>query len=246
MASESALSTSHGTDVSAPSGSTNNDTVICVLLEDWPFDPHSPLTLHSCGSSPGTSPAHMEAARSLAKTFHKYSIKLVYGGGTTGMMGEIARTLVSLSGSDSVHGIIPKTLQKKEQEGGSIDEQKFGRLTVVPNMHTRKDMMAKEVAKGGPGSGFIALTGGYGTLEELMEMTTWNQLGIHPLGVCVYNVEGYWNGILEWIKSAVNDGFIAPGSAGIVKEALSAEEAVQVLREYTVAEGRLNLDWSQN
>jgi uncharacterized protein (TIGR00730 family) len=206
-----------------------------------------------CGSSPGKSPAYMEAAKSLAEVFHKNDIKLVYGGGTVGLMGQVARTLVALSGPDSVHGIIPAPLVKYEQgpnsTGPSVngkkapDESLYGRTTVVSDMHTRKHMMAKEVLAGGPGSGFIALPGGYGTLEELMEIVTWNQLGIHGSGVVVLNVDGYWDGLLDWVKGSVDAGFVQEGNANIIVETKSGEEAIQALREYKVSEGRFKLEW---
>ncbi len=174
-------------------------------------------------------------------------------------MGEIAKTLVSLSGPDSVHGVIPEALIAFEQEGrpgtdaatqpkssaSGIDENVFGRTTVVRDMHSRKQLMAKMVVEGGPGSGFVALSGGFGTLEELMEMTTWNQLGIHGCGVVVFNVEGYYDGLIQWVRTAVSAGFIAPGNGGILVEALDAEEVVRCLREYRVSKQRFNLDWSQ-
>lgn len=112
-------------------------------------------------------------------------------------------------------------------------------------MHTRKQMMAQEVVKGGPGGGFVALPGGYGTLEELMEVTTWNQLGIHSMPVIVYNVDGYWSGLIEWVKNAVTNGFIAPTNAGILSEALSADEVMTCLKEYENAPGRFNLTWEE-
>ena len=161
-------------------------------------------------------------------------------------MGEIAKSLVALSGPSAVHGIIPEPLMKYEQDDSKpIDGGLYGRVTVVPDMHTRKQVMAKEVMEGGPGSGFVALSGGFGTLEELMEIITWNQLGIHGKGVVVLNIEGYYDGLLQWIRSAVSAGFIAPGNAGILVEALDAEEAIKQLEEYQVAEGRYKLDWSQ-
>ncbi|EDU46464.1 lysine decarboxylase-like protein [Pyrenophora tritici-repentis] len=221
----------------AASNGTTNQPVVCVF----------------CGASEGTSPVHMEAARNLAKALHKANIKLVYGGGTVGLMGEVARTLVSLSGPDSVHGIIPAALTRLEQNhdpanpsGHSIDHTIYGRTTVVKDMHTRKQMMAQEVIKGGPGGGFVALSGGYGTFEELMEVTTWNQLGIHNMPVIVFNVDGYWTGLIEWVKNAVTSGFIAPTNAGILSEALSAEEVVTCLNEYESAPGRFNLTWEEN
>jgi len=103
--------------------------------------------------------------------------------------------------------------------------------------------MAKEVIEGGKGSGFVALSGGYGTLEELMEMVTWNQLGIHDRGIVVFNVEGYWDGLMKWVDGAVGAGFVSEGSSGIVKNARDAEEVVELLRNYTNVAGRFKLSW---
>lgn len=218
---------------------TTRPTVICVF----------------CGSSPGNSPAFMAAAKELAEVFHKHEIKLVFGGGTVGLMGQCAKTLVVLSGPDSVHGIIPAPLVKYEQgpnsmaessnggQGGTPDVSLYGRTTVVKDMHTRKHMMAKEVLAGGPGSGFIALPGGYGTLEELMEVVTWNQLGIHGRGIVVLNVDGYWDGLLQWVKKSVEVGFVQNNNANIIVEARSGGEAVEALRNYRVSEGRFKLEW---
>ncbi|KAF1926701.1 uncharacterized protein M421DRAFT_422308 [Didymella exigua CBS 183.55] len=206
-----------------------------------------------CGSSSGTSPLHLESARQLARALHESGTTLVYGGGTVGLMGEVARTLVSLSGPSSVHGIIPAPLVEFEQnhdpaDPGShrIDEAVYGRTTVVKDMHTRKRMMAREVIEGGPGGGFVALSGGYGTFEELMEVTTWNQLGIHSMPVIVYNVDGYWTGLIEWVKNAVTAGFVGANNAGIIKEALSAEEVLQTLKDYEIAPGRFDLTWGDS
>lgn len=185
-------------------------------------------------------------------------------------MGELAKTLVSLSGPAAVHGVIPAALlpleaQRREDSLRRDDKDEtstttvlpskprdvhtpdaavFGQTTVVPDMHTRKRLMADLVLRGGPGSGFVALSGGYGTLEELMEITTWNQLGIHALGVCVFNVQGYWDGILQWVRHAVDAGFVQKANAGILVEATTAEQCVDLLRTYTNAEGRFKLQWS--
>lgn len=149
-------------------------------------------------------------------------------------------------------GIIPQPLVKYEQNhdpasasGHSIDSAIYGRTTVVKDMHTRKQMMAREVVEGGPGGGFVALSGGYGTFEELMEVTTWNQLGIHSMPVIIYNVDNYWTGLIEWVKNAVTSGFIAPTNAGILSEALSADEVMTCLNEYENAPGRFNLTWEE-
>lgn len=174
-------------------------------------------------------------------------------------MGEVAKTLVTLSGPDSVHGIIPEALVRYERDptytsklsNGDSDtklvvpeEAVFGRTTIVKDMHTRKRMMAQEVVEGGPGSGFIALSGGYGTAEELFETITWNQLGIHNKGIVVLNVNGFYDGILEWIRKSVREGFIHGDNDKILVEAKSADEAIQALRDYKVAESVLKLSWS--
>ncbi|KAH7117640.1 hypothetical protein B0J11DRAFT_468066 [Dendryphion nanum] len=214
--------------------STSKNPVVCVF----------------CGASPGKSPAHLEAARSLARLLHENNINLVYGGGTIGLMGEVARTLVSLSGPDSVHGIIPEPLVQYEQQRNPLsaqehESQTYGRVTIVKDMHTRKHQMAQEVIAGGPGGGFVALSGGYGTLEELMEVTTWNQLGIHSMPVVVYNVEGYWNGLIDWVNESVRSGFVGETNKGIIVEAKSAEDVMDKLKSYKNVEGRFGLTWDQ-
>lgn len=167
-------------------------------------------------------------------------------------MGELARTLVSLSGPTSVHGIIPAPLIRYEQSGretgippGPLPAHLYGRTTVVKDMHSRKQLMAQEVVSGGPGSGFVALSGGYGTLEELMEMVTWNQLGIHRRAIVVFNVEGYYDGLLAWVRGAVAGGFVSEGNRGIMVEADEAEGVVRALREYVVSKEVFKLDWTE-
>ncbi|KAI9683205.1 MAG: hypothetical protein M1829_005996 [Trizodia sp. TS-e1964] len=206
----------------------------------------SPVVCVFCGSSPGVSPAHLQAARELAQQFHNHGITLVYGGGVRGIMGEVARALVVLSGPSSVHGIIPAPLAQYERissDNTGVNDDEYGRTTVVPDMHTRKQMMCKEVMEGGEGSGFVALSGGYGTMEELMEITTWNMLGIHGKGVVVFNVEHYYDGLIQWIRTAVSAGFVAPGNARIIVEGLTAEEIVKCLWEYKVSEVRYGVEW---
>jgi len=170
-------------------------------------------------------------------------------------MGELAKALVSLSGPEAVHGIIPKKLLEYERDyidDGTvqdpqqvIDQETFGRTTVVKDMHTRKEMMKEEVVKGGAGGGFIAMSGGYGTLEELMEMATWNQLNIHDMPVVVFNIDGFWDGLFQWVKKSVEEGFVAKNNEGIMAEARTAEEVVERLRNYRNAEGRFKLDWEE-
>ncbi|KAJ5902448.1 lysine decarboxylase-like protein [Penicillium taxi] len=222
----------------------------------------------SCGATSGKDPVHFEAARTLAQEFHKNNVQLVYGGGTTGLMGEIARTLVSLSGPKSVHGIIPRALVKvstkdsvettnnhsgkaaerivSDELGESgIPESEYGITTIVSDMHTRKRLMATKVMEGGPGSGFVSLAGGFGTIEEVMEMTTWNQLGIHHVGVVLLNINGYWDGLLTWIRNAVREGYISMGNGSIVAEARCPTEVWPKLLEYQNSNDRMQLNWGQ-
>ena len=173
-------------------------------------------------------------------------------------MGEIAKTLVSLSGPESVHGIIPEALVRYERDptytstrvdeatGAELripEEKLFGRTTVVKDMHTRKQMMAQEVLAGGPGSGFVTLSGGYGTIEELMETCTWNQLGIHDKGICLLNVNGFYDGILAWIERSAKEGFMKEENREILVTATTAEDAIRALREYKISPARFKLQW---
>lgn len=116
---------------------------------------------------------------------------------------------------------------------------------MVKDMHQRKQMMAREVMHSGAGGGFVALSGGYGTLEELMEVVTWNQLGIHARGIVIYNVEGYWDGLLQWITKSIEQGFVAKTNANIMVEATTSDDVVKRLRDYRNAEGRFNLNWGE-
>lgn len=170
-------------------------------------------------------------------------------------MGEVAKTLVSLSGPEAVHGIIPEALVKYERDATyqSVNTQNmhipeeavYGRTTVVKDMHTRKRMMAEEVFAGGPGSGFVALSGGFGTIEEVLETATWVQLGIHDRGICLFSIDGFYDGILEWVRTAVAQGFIRGGNADILTTATTAEGAVKALREYQVPTSTMKLEWNK-
>ncbi|EME85278.1 uncharacterized protein MYCFIDRAFT_83373 [Pseudocercospora fijiensis CIRAD86] len=208
-----------------------------------------PVVCVFCGASPGLSPSHLTAARTLAQALHNSGLHLVYGGGTKGIMGELAKTLVTLSGPESVHGVIPAALQEYEREKKlspeEEEEKSYGRTTVVKDMHTRKQVMAREVMESGEGGGFVALSGGYGTLEELMEVTTWNQLGIHDRGIVVFNVEGYWDGLLSWVQKSVEERFVSKENERIMVEAKTAEEVVEKLKNYRNAEGRFGLEWEE-
>jgi len=148
-----------------------------------------------CGSNPGTNPAYLKAARQIGTLLAEKGIGLVYGGASIGVMGEVADAALKVGGE--VIGIIPKVLAKKE-----IAHPNLSDLKVVESMHARKALMA-EVS-----DGFIALPGGLGTFEELFEILTWAQLGLHAKPCGLLNVAHYYDKLVEFLKHAVGEQFI--------------------------------------
>ncbi len=158
-----------------------------------------------CGANPGLHPVYMETAVALGQEFGRRGLRLVYGGGSVGLMGALARAAHE-SGAEVV-GVIPAPLTTRELMG-----HKIGELIVVDTMHARKATMASLA------DGFIALPGGLGTMDELAEALTWGQLGIHAKPIGLLNVNGYYNPILQWIDHGVTEGFIRPHHRQLVVE----------------------------
>ena len=148
-----------------------------------------------CGSNTGSNPAYVKAAILLADALFDRDIELVYGGASVGTMGALADAVLARGGY--VHGVIPKMLLEKE-----IAHEGLTELHVVTSMHERKSMMAALA------DGFIALPGGLGTLEELVEMLTWGQLHFHNKPCGVLNVRGYFNKLLELLDHMRDEGFL--------------------------------------
>lgn len=151
-------------------------------------------------------------------------------------MGAVAKATATRGGK--VEGIIPKALIDREQGGVHPDEAQFGKTTVVHDMHTRKRLMGQQA------DAFVALPGGYGTAEELFEVITWNQLGIHSRPIVILNIGGFYDGLVQWIDNAVQSGFISSSNRKIVVSASTAEEVIEKIVNYEIPDGRLNLDWS--
>ncbi|MED6184415.1 Cytokinin riboside 5'-monophosphate phosphoribohydrolase log1 [Stylosanthes scabra] len=172
-----------------------------------------------CGTSPGKNPSYQIAAIQLGKQLVERNIDLVYGGGSIGLMGLISQ--VVFHGGRHVLGIIPKTLMPREITGETV-----GEVRAVSGMHQRKAEMARQA------DAFIALPGGYGTLEELLEVITWAQLGIHDKPVGLLNVDGYYNSLLSFMDKAVDEGFITPAARHIIVSAHTAQELMSKLEEY--------------
>lgn len=149
-------------------------------------------------------------------------------------MGTVARGVGSRGGT--VHGIIPRALIEREQTSVP-DPNLYGKTTVVEDMHTRKRLMAQS------SSAFVALPGGYGTAEELFEVITWNQLGIHEMPIVILNVNGFYDGLISWVNEAVRSEFISSGNREIIVEAKTAEEVIEKIENYKVADGRFHLNW---
>ncbi|CAN0916390.1 Cytokinin riboside 5'-monophosphate phosphoribohydrolase LOG1 [Linum grandiflorum] len=160
------------------------------------------------------------------------NIDLVYGGGSIGLMGLVSQAVYD--GGRHVIGVIPKTLMPREITGETVGEVK-----AVADMHQRKAEMARH------SDAFIALPGGYGTLEELLEVITWAQLGIHDKPVGLLNVDGYYNSLLSFIDKAVEEGFISPTARHIIVSAPNAKELVKKMEEYLPKHERVasKLSW---
>jgi uncharacterized protein (TIGR00730 family) len=167
-----------------------------------------------CGSSSGSRPDYILAARQLAKTMVSKDIDLVYGGASVGIMGEIANAVLEEGGN--VIGIIPKDLFVKEVAHTGLTE-----LREVASMHERKLLMAEL------SDGFIALPGGFGTFEEIFEIITWSQLGMHQKPCGLLNVYNYYDKLIEFLDHAVSEHFIKE----IHRSIMLIEECPEILLE---------------
>ena len=170
-----------------------------------------------CGASPGADPLYADAARGLARALVDHNIGLVYGGGKVGLMGVIADEVLRLGGEAT--GVIPKHLVERE-----VGHAGLTRLFVVKDMHERKAMMA-DLAQG-----FIAMPGGMGTLEELFEMVTWAQLGIHAKPIGLLNVNGFYDGLSAFIDHLVATGFVRPAHAALMTREADPDALIRRLR----------------
>ena len=148
-----------------------------------------------CGSNSGNHPIYKEAALELADVLVRHDYELVYGGADKGIMGVIADAVLEQGGK--VHGVIPKMLCEKE-----FAHQNLTELHIVASMHERKTMMAAL------SDGFIAMPGGYGTLEEIIEIITWGQLKFHDKPCGLLNIDSYFDHLLAYLDHATAEGFL--------------------------------------
>ncbi|XP_074580697.1 cytokinin riboside 5'-monophosphate phosphoribohydrolase LOG7-like [Curcuma longa] len=176
-----------------------------------------------CGSSAGNRDCYGNAAVELGRELVVGKVDLVYGGGGVGLMGLVSRAVHS--GGGRVVGIIPRPLMAREIAGETLGEVK-----VVASMHQRKAEMSRCA------DAFVALPGGYGTLEELFEVITWAQLGIHSKPVGLLNVDGYFDPLLAFVDKAVAEGFIPPHQRRILVASADARSLLRELEEYVPVE----------
>lgn len=173
-----------------------------------------------CGSSSGNSPSYAAAARDLADVLVKRNFGLVYGGADKGIMGTIADAVLANGGE--VHGIIPTALRDKE-----IAHQSLTALHVVSSMHERKTLMAEL------SDGFIAMPGGFGTLEEIVEILTWGQLQFHSKPCGLLNIDGYFDHLLRFLDHAVDEGFLRPENRQMLLCDVTADGLLRQFADYT-------------
>ena len=148
-----------------------------------------------CGSSPGNDPVHAEGARAMGTEIARRGLTLVYGGGAVGLMGIVADAALAAGGE--VHGVIPRALREKE-----VGHNGLTRLEVVETMHIRKARMAEL------SDGFIAMSGGIGTFEEIFEIWTWGQLGIHGKPLGFFNIAGFYDPLAAFLDNTASAGFL--------------------------------------
>lgn len=177
-----------------------------------------------CGSNTGRRPVFEEATRELGSELARQEIDLVYGGGCVGLMGVLADEM--LSAGRGVIGVIPRALAEREVAHLDLTE-----LRVVRTMHERKSIMAEL------SDAFIALPGGFGTFEELFEIITWAQLGIHQKPIGVLNVDGYFDALVATISTAVDEGFVRREYRDLIVVAESVDELMDRLKQYKAVEG---------
>lgn len=176
-----------------------------------------------CGSSTGRNGVYVEHARLLGRAMAAQGIGLVYGAGGIGLMGTVADTVIEAQGE--VIGVIPYALATKERAHPKAE------MRVVNTMHERKAMMSDL------SDAFIAMPGGFGTFEELLEIITWGQLGIHQKPIGLLNVAGYYDPLLAMIDRAIEEGFILPRYRNLIVVAAEAESLLEKLFRYEPLEG---------
>lgn len=172
-----------------------------------------------CGSASGSRPVYLEAARSLGRAIGARGHGLVYGGATVGLMGAVAEA--ALAAGAPVIGVIPEVLAGRE-----IAHRHLTELHAVGTMHERKALMAER------SHAFVALPGGYGTLDEFFEIVTWSVLKIHKSPCVLVNIDGYWDTLLAFLDHSLSEGFLKRETRELVLLAQSVDEALDLVEKH--------------
>ena len=172
-----------------------------------------------CGSSTGHSPLYVQKAQELGSYLGKNAYNLVYGGGNIGLMGAIANA--ALQAGAQVTGVLPRFLNKKE-----VGHVALSQLELVDTMHQRKQRIEAL------SDAFLAMPGGFGTLEEVSEMLTWAQLGLHQKPIGLYNINGFYNQWLAQLNTMVQEGFLKPANRAMVLESQQPDHLLAQLQHY--------------
>ena len=170
-----------------------------------------------CGSSPGSRPAYVDAARAFGRLLSERGIGVVYGGSNVGVMAALANEVLDNNGE--IIGVIPRLLVERE-----VAHRELADLRIVESMHERKALMAELC------DGFVALPGGIGTLEEFFEVWTWAQLGVHDKPCGLLNVAGYFDGLLSFIDRAVEERFVRDAHRAML---IVEEEPLRLLERFS-------------
>lgn len=173
-----------------------------------------------CGASVGNHPMYLEATRQMGYAIAEHGFGLVYGGGSTGLMGVVADAVLEKGGYTV--GVIPAALVERELQHKSLHE-----IHVVETMHQRKWMMAERA------DAFVALPGGFGTYDELFEIITWAQLGFHRKPIVILNIGNYFAPLLAMAQHGVEEGFIRDMDAGLITVANEIEGVFDHIKNYT-------------
>jgi uncharacterized protein (TIGR00730 family) len=184
-----------------------------------------------CGASSGRLPDYAEAARAFGAAAAQRGLGVVYGGGRVGLMGAVADAALAAGGE--VIGVIPQELVDRELAHGGLSE-----LHIVASLHERKALMAEL------SDAFVALPGGFGTLDELMEQLTWSQLGLHAKPVGLFDVAGYWRPLIALARHATEEGFVRESDLAAIAVGGDAEGLLDRLQRMT-REDRPRPKWSR-
>jgi uncharacterized protein (TIGR00730 family) len=182
-----------------------------------------------CASSSGTAPEYLDAAKALGRELGARGMGLVYGGASVGLMGALADA--ALAAGAPVIGVLPAVLRDREIAHPGLSELHF-----VSTMHERKALMADRA------DAFLALPGGYGTLDEFLEILTWAQLGIHAKPCVLVNVLGFYDGLLRFLDHAVDQGFLQPRNRALIRVVTSVDEALESLHAAVLQSKTLKLE----